>query len=82
MATALAATEKDVSIGGATLVATAIELGLLDEIRMFRNPIVVGGGIPLLPPVAHPLHLDLIETSTFASRVIYERYRRARDTSP
>jgi dihydrofolate reductase len=47
---ALAATDKDVEIGGAGLAAAAIELGLVDELRMFRNPVVVGGGTPFLPP--------------------------------
>ena len=41
-AAALDATDKDVSIGGAGLAAAAIELGLVDELRMFRNPVVVG----------------------------------------
>jgi hypothetical protein len=27
---------------------TAIEFGLVEELRMFRNPIVVGGGTPFL----------------------------------
>ena len=78
-AAALAATDKDVSIGGAALAAEAIELGLVDELRMFRNPVVVGGGTPFLPPVTEDVRLDLVETRTFGSRVIYERYRRARD---
>ena len=79
VAAALGATDKDVSIGGAGLAAAAIELGLIDELRMFRNPVVVGGGTPFLPPVTEDVRLDLIETRTFGSRVIYERYRRARD---
>jgi dihydrofolate reductase len=78
---ALDATEKDVAIGGAGLAAAAIELGLVDELRMFRYPFLVGGGTPFLPPVTNDVPLDLIETSTFGSRVIYERYGRARDTS-
>jgi dihydrofolate reductase len=80
-AAALDATEKDVSIGGAGLAAAAIELGLVDELRMFRNPVVVGSGTPFLPPVTEDIRLDLLETRTFGSRVIYERYRRARDES-
>jgi dihydrofolate reductase len=78
---ALDATDKDVSIGGAGLAAAAIELGLVDELRMFRNPVVVGGGTPFLPPVTADVPLDLIETRTFGSRVVYERYGRARDAS-
>jgi dihydrofolate reductase len=79
VAGALATTDKDVSIGGAGLAAAAIELGLVDELRMFRHPIVVGGGTPFLPPVTEDVRLDLVETRTFGSRVIYERYRRARE---
>ena len=78
VAAALEATDKDVEIGGAGLAAAAIELGLVDELRMFRNPIVVGGGTPYLPPVTEDIRLDLIETRTFGSRVIYERYQRVR----
>jgi dihydrofolate reductase len=77
VAAALDATDKDVSIGGAGLAAAAIELGLVGELRMFRYPVVVGGGTPFLPPVAEPVAVDLVETRTFGSRVIFERYRRA-----
>jgi dihydrofolate reductase len=81
----LAATDEDVAIGGAGLAAAAIELGLVDELRMFRHPIAVGGGTPFLPPVTEDIRLDLVETRTFGSRVVYERYRRtpsARLTTP
>jgi len=81
VATALDATDKDVEIGGAGLAAAAIELDLVDELSMFRNPVVVGGGTPFLPPVTEDLALELIETRTFGSRVVYERYRRVRDHS-
>jgi dihydrofolate reductase len=58
-----------------------IELGLVDELRLFRYPVVVGGGTPFLPPVTEKVPLDLIETRTFGSRVIHERYGRARGDS-
>jgi len=77
-AAALDATDKDVAIGGAGLAAAAVEFGLVDELRMFRNPIVVGGGTPFLPPVTESVPLHLIETGTFGSRVVYERYGRVR----
>ena len=75
---ALAATDKDVSIGGAGLAAAAIELGLVGELRMFRVPVVVGGGTPFCRRLPR-WSLDLVETRTFGSRVIYERYRQTRD---
>jgi dihydrofolate reductase len=79
IAAALDPNDKDVSIGGAGLAAQAIDLGLVDELRVFRYPVVVGGGTPFLPPVTDDIALDLAETRTFDSRVIYERYGRARD---
>jgi len=81
VAAALGATDKDVSIGGAGLAAAAIELGLVDELRMFRHPVVVGGGTPFLPSITEEIALDLIETRTVGSFAIYERYGRARDES-
>jgi dihydrofolate reductase len=81
IAAALDATDKDVQVGGAGLAAQAIELGLVDGLRMFRYPVVVGGGTPFLPPVTDDIALELIETRTFGSRVIHERYGRARAES-
>ena len=65
------------SIGRAGLAGAAIELGLVDELRMFRYPVIVGGGTPLLPPVTKHVELHLVETRTFGARVVYERYVRA-----
>ena len=77
VAAALASTDRDVAIGGPGLAAQAIEAGLVDELRMFRNPLVLGGGTPFLPPVRARIPLELLETRTFGSRVVLERYRRA-----
>ncbi|MEA2170795.1 MAG: hypothetical protein QOF76_4095 [Solirubrobacteraceae bacterium] len=76
VAAALDATDKDVAIAGAGLAAAAFELGLVDELRMFRYPVVLGGGTPFLPPVTQAVPLELVETRTFGSRVIFERYGR------
>lgn len=73
----LASTDRDVEIGGAALAGQAIELGLVDEFRIFRHPVILGGGAPLLPPVADAVALGLVESRTFGSQVVYERYRRA-----
>jgi dihydrofolate reductase len=77
VAAALDGTDRDVSIGGAGLAAAAIELELVDELRMFRNPIVVGGGTAFLPPVTRDIRLELVETRMFGPRVVYERYVRS-----
>lgn len=77
VAAALDATEKDVSIGGAGLAAAALELDLVDELRIFRYPVLLGGGTPYLPPVPVPVELDLVESTTIDSRAVYERYGRS-----
>lgn len=76
VAAAREATDRDVAVGGAGLAAQAVDLGLVDELRIFRYPVLVGGGTPFTPPVTGTVPLDLIETRTFGSRVIFERYGR------
>jgi dihydrofolate reductase len=68
---------RDVAIGGADLAAKAIELGLVDVFQPFVYPVVVGGGKPFLPTLAQGFPLQLVETKTFGSRVVYLRYERA-----
>ena len=67
---------KDLAVGGAGLAATLIELGLVDEYRPFVSPVVLGGGTPFLPALEERINLELVETRTFGSRVVYLRYRR------
>jgi dihydrofolate reductase len=69
----------DIAIGGAGLAASAARLGLIDEYHLFVNPIVVGGGTPFFPTLDTPIPVELLETRTFGSRVVYLRYRRAGD---
>jgi dihydrofolate reductase len=67
---------KDMAVGGAGLASTLIELGLVDEFRLFVSPVVLGGGTPYFPALPGRIDLELIETRTFGSRVVYLRYRR------
>jgi len=70
--------EGDIAIGGATLAAEAAALGLIDEYRAMVYPVLVGGGIPFFPQRARRVDLELVETRTFSSRVVFLRYRVAR----
>jgi dihydrofolate reductase len=67
---------KDLGVGGAGLASTCIELGLVDEYRLFVSPVVLGGGTPYFPALEDRTNLELVETQTFGSRVVYVRYRR------
>jgi dihydrofolate reductase len=68
---------KDLAVGGAGLAGTCTELGLVDEYRLFVSPVVLGGGTPYFPPLQERIDLELVETRTFGSRVVYLRYARA-----
>ena len=70
--------EGDIAIGGATLAAEAAGLGLIDEYRATVYPVLVGGGIPFFPQRDRRVDLELVETRTFSSSVVYLRYRVAR----
>jgi dihydrofolate reductase len=70
---------KDLAVGGAGLASTFVRLDLIDEYRLFVSPVVLGGGTPYFPSLENRLDLELVETKTFGSRVVYVRYRRARD---
>lgn len=68
---------EDLAVGGAGLASSCIELGLVDEYRLFVSPVVLGGGTPYFPALDERIKLELVETRTFGSRVVYVRYQRA-----
>src|SRR5918995_7302708 len=70
--------DGDLEVGGAALAANCIELDLVDEYRLFVYPVIVGGGKPFFPATHASLELELVETRSFASRVVYLRYQRSR----
>ncbi|CAM5356093.1 deaminase [Streptomyces avidinii] len=70
--------EGDIAIGGATLAAEAAAAGLIDEYRVKVHPVLVGGGIPFFPRHERRVNLELLETRTFPSKVLFLRYRVAR----
>ena len=67
---------KDIAVGGAGLAASLIKLDLIDEYRLFVSPVLLGAGTPYFPALEEPIDLELVETQTFGSRVVYLRYRR------
>jgi dihydrofolate reductase len=66
---------KDLAVGGAGLASTLMKLGLIDEYQLFVSPVVLGGGTPCFPALEERINLELVETRTFGSRVVYVRYR-------
>ena len=67
----------DLGVGGATLAASFIRRGLVDEFRLVVHPVVLGSGTPFFPTLDEPLRLKLTETKRFASGVTYLGYEAA-----
>ena len=64
----------DMDVGGATLASALLRAGLIDEVRMFLQPVVLGAGTPFFPPLDNPVGMTLTETRTFGSGVVLVRY--------
>ncbi len=67
------AANADLSVGGAELAAHGFRAGLVNEVRLLLNPVVVGGGKRALPDGVR-LDLELLDERRFASGVVYLRY--------
>lgn len=70
------AADRDLSVGGPTLAAHALDAGLVDEVGVFVYPLVLGGGRRFLPDRLR-LRLHLVDERRFDSGVVYLRYRSA-----
>ncbi len=68
---------NDMSVGGAELAAAFMELGLIDEFRLYLHPVVLGGGKPMFRPLRDPVRLQLVETRKFGQGVVLLRYQQA-----
>jgi dihydrofolate reductase len=65
----------DMSVGGPTTASTFLRAGLIDEVRLFVNPVVLGAGRPFFPPLDTRVGLELLETRMFDAGVVYLRYK-------
>ncbi len=72
---------KEIAVGGAGLARACMELDLIDEWRLFVSPLLLGGGTPYFPSLKKEVSLELVETRTFGSRVVFLHYRRAADVA-
>ena len=61
-------------MGGGDLFRTLLGAGLVDGVEVAIIPVLLGGGIPLLPPPATSTRLKLTETKTYPSGIISLSY--------
>jgi dihydrofolate reductase len=67
----------DLDVGGATLAASFIEQGLVDEYRLMVHPVILGEGKPFFPKLDQPIRLQFVESRRFGSGHVYLRYASA-----
>ena len=65
--------ERDLTIGGPTLAIQAFRAGLVDEVRLFASPVIVGGGTRFFPDQVR-VDLQLRDERRFENGVAYLRY--------
>jgi dihydrofolate reductase len=63
-----------VLFGGATLARSFMELGLIDELRLFVTPIILGSGKPLFRPMKDRVALKRVDARTFESGTVLLSY--------
>ena len=66
-----------IEVGGPTLAAVAMQLGLIDSYRMYIHPVLLGGGKASFGELQRPAKLKLTETRAFKSGAVLLRYDRA-----
>ena len=67
---------KDITIiGSGVLVRSLLRDGLLDELRLMVHPIVLGGGRRLFEAGDDRKALELVDSKTFGTGVLYLTYR-------
>lgn len=74
---------KDIWLyGGAGLIKTFIQLGLIDNYRISVHPVALGNGKPLFEDLKERINLNLVRANTFKSGVvqlIYEPKNKTRN---
>jgi dihydrofolate reductase len=62
-------------IGGAGLVTSLMNAGLIDEVRLIVNPVILGGGKKLFAGVTDRKQLELVQTAQDRSGRVTLKYR-------
>jgi dihydrofolate reductase len=61
-------------MGGGELAQSFFDDGLIDELRLNIQPVLLGGGPPLFPPLARELNLELTHSKTLKNGCVLVTY--------
>jgi dihydrofolate reductase len=62
-------------MGGGELARSLFEADVIDEVGVNIHPVLLGGGVPLVPGLARPVNLELISTKPIQGGCVYALYR-------
>ena len=62
-------------MGGGELAHSLLEAGVIDEIGLNIQPVLLGSGIPVLHKMSRQIDLELIESKTLKNGCVYVLYR-------
>lgn len=63
-------------LGSPTLAQSFMQMGLIDELRLNVNPVILGSGKPLFYGIKQPIKLKLMNAQTFDSGVLAIAYNK------
>lgn len=67
--------KKIAVLGSNNLCVTLLKLGLLDEIRIMINPVVIGKGTPLFAGIDEKINFKLVDSRTFSNGNVLLTYK-------
>jgi dihydrofolate reductase len=65
---------KNILVGGPSLIVALLPLGLIDELQLYIQPIVLGNGLTLFKNIQERIDLKLLKTKTLHSGVVVHSY--------
>jgi dihydrofolate reductase len=62
-------------MGGGELARSLFQAEVIDEVGLNIHSIILGGGVPLFPPIGRPIKLELLETRKLEGGCVLANYR-------
>jgi dihydrofolate reductase len=62
-------------MGGGDLARSLFQAGVIDEVGLNIHPVLLGGGVPLLPEIGRRLNLELLESRILDGGCVLANYR-------
>lgn len=71
---------KHLYIDGGKTIQSFLSAGLIQELIITIVPVLIGEGLPLFGPLENDIHLELLQSNSYASGFVQNRYLVSRPT--